>query len=293
MDWAKAKTILIAVFLAVNIFLAYMIVGANTSSIGYVDSQKVKQITDYLAEKNIKVEGKVPLKKTDMTPITVKYRLFDKDEISKTVFAQGEKVSESFEDSAVKLRGNSLEITIKNNRELYYTNDSIKPAGNIDEKACKRNIEELISKLGLEDSSSIRRVEDIEGYKKYVYEQSFKGTTVYNSMMEFYVNDAGVQRARIVWFDTLKQAGKKAGVISPEIALLYLPEHYKDSIVPGIDVLDIQQGYYLGTGANGQVDASKVEEGTAFPVWRIITDRDIIYVNAHNEKVEGVEKARK
>jgi len=37
-------------------------------------------------------------------------------------------------------------------------------------------------------------------------------------------------------------------------------------------------------------DVSEVVEGTAFPVWKIKTDRDIIYINAYNEKVEGIEK---
>lgn len=293
MDWAKAKTILIVVFMAINIFLAYMIVGANTGSIGYVDSEKVRQITEYLAEKNLKVVGQVPMKKTDMPSITVKYKLFSKDEISGSLFPTEKKPVESVEGSTVKLTGDNLEVIIKDSRELYYSDSSIKPAGAIDSKACIRNIQELLGKLGLKDDASIRQTEDIEGYKRYVYTQAFKGAAVYNSIMEFYVNDSGVQRARIVWFDTLKQEGKKDSVISPEIALLYLPKHYEDGNVKGIDVLDIQQGYYFGTGASGQVDASKVEEGTAFPVWKITTDRDIIYINAYNEKVEGVEKARR
>lgn len=293
MDWAKAKTILIAVFLAINVFLAYMIIGANTGSIGYVDSEKVEQITGYLAEKNIRVDGKIPLRKTDLPSITVKYRLFGKDEVTAKIFRQGEQVTETVAGNEVKLEGSGLEVTIKDNRELYYINNNIKPAGEIDQKTCDRHIEELLKKLGLGYSSSIRRVEDLEGYKRYVFEQAFKGTVIYNSVMEFYVNNDGVQRARIVWFDTLKQAGRKDGVISPEVALLYLPRYYKDSTTKRIDVLEVQQGYYFGTGANGQVDTSMVEEGTAFPVWKITTNKDIFYINAYNEKVEGVEKARK
>jgi hypothetical protein len=108
--------------------------------------------------------------------------------------------------------------------------------------------------------------------------------------MEFHVNNSGVKKARIVWFETVKQSGKKTDVISPLIALLYLPKHNENSTIPSKEVLDIQQGYYFGTGEIGQVDVSKVEEGTAFPVWKITTNRDIIYINAYNEKVEGIEK---
>jgi hypothetical protein len=145
----------------------------------------------------------------------------------------------------------------------------------------------------MKDDADIRRVEDLEGYKRFIYGQSYKGAAIYNSIMEFYVNDAGIQRASIVWFETIRQAGNKTNVISPVIALLFLPEYNKTSIVWSKEVLEIQQGYYFGTGSGGQLDVSKVEEGTAFPVWKIATDRDIIYINAYNEKVEGVEKARK
>jgi hypothetical protein len=76
------------------------------------------------------------------------------------------------------------------------------------------------------------------------------------------------------------------------VALLALPDYLTGTGAASLEVLKVQQGYHFGTGAIGQVDASKVEEGTAFPVWKITTNRDIIYVNAYNEKVENVEKAR-
>jgi regulatory protein YycI of two-component signal transduction system YycFG len=293
MDWAKAKTILITVFLAINIFLGYMIISANTGSIGYVDGERVKQITNYLAEKNITVKGQVPLKKTDMPSITVKYKLFNKADIAERFFLPEIKVEESTEGSTVKLSGDSLEVSIKDSRELLYIDSGIKPSAAIDQKICSNHIKEFLNRLGLKDDANIRQAEDVEGYKRFVYGQSFKGAIIYNSLMEFYVNDSGVQRARIIWFDTIKQASRKASVISPEIALLYLSKHYEDSVAQSIEVLEIQQGYYFGTGASGQVDTSKVEEGTAFPVWKITTDRDMIYINAYNEKVESVEKARK
>jgi regulatory protein YycI of two-component signal transduction system YycFG len=290
MDWAKAKTILIAVFLAINIFLAYMILGTRIGSIGYVDNDRIKHITDYLAEKNITVIGQVPTRKTGMPSITVKYKLFRKENIAESFFSPDEKVAELTSESAVKLKGKNIDISIKDSRELNYKDDRIKPADVIDNKTCRKNIEEFLDRLGMKDDADIRMDEDLKGYKRYIYAQSFKGAAIYNSVMEFYVNDSGISKARIVWFETVKQAGKKTDVISPLIALLYLPKHNENSTIPSNEVLDIQQGYYFGTGEIGQVDVSKVEEGTAFPVWKITTNRDIIYINAYNEKVEGIEK---
>lgn len=289
MDWAKAKTILIAVFLASNLFLAYMIIGANTGNSVDVDGEKIKLIIDYLAEKNITVKDQIPTKKTDMPSITVKYKLFKKEDIVEQIFSPEEKAAETVEGSTVKLKGSNIEVSIKDSRELYYTNSSIRP-GTADEKACSKKIKEFLDRLGLKDDANTRRVEDLDGYKRFIYGQSFKGAPIYNSIMEFYVNDEGVQKARIVWFETIKQEGRKSAVISPVIALLALPQYNADNGAKGLEVLGVQQGYHFGTGAAGQVDTSKVEEGTAFPVWKITTNRDIIYINAYNEKVEGIEK---
>lgn len=293
MDWAKAKTMLIVVFLAINIFLSYIIIGGTTSSIGYVDSEKITLVTDYLDEKDITVKGQVPVKKTDLPSITVKYKLFSKEDIIRALFSPEEKPVESIDDGVEMLKGKDIEVDIKDSRELIYIDSSISPAAAIEEKACRMRIDEFLAKLGMKDDGNIRAAEDIEGYKRFTYRQSFKGAAIYNSIMEFYVNDAGVHRAKIVWFETIRQAGKRTEVISPVIALLYLPEHNKASILPSKEVLDIEQGYYFGTGASDQVDVSKVAEGTAFPVWKITTERDIIYINAYNEKVEGIEKAVK
>ena len=291
MDWAKAKTILIAVFLIINMFLAYMIFGARTDSIGYIDNDRIKLMTDYLAEKDITITGRIPTKRTAMPSITMKYKLFRKEDIKKSFFSSEEKVAELTSESTVSLRGKDIGISIKDSRELDYTDSRIKPAKVIDNEVCRKSIEEFLGRLGMKDDADIKVAEDIEGYKRYIYAQSFKGATIYNSIMEFHVNDSGIRKARIIWFETVKQAGKKTGVISPLIALLYLPKHNEENTVPSNEVLEIQQGYYFGTGENGQVDASKVEEGTAFPVWKITTNRDIIYINAYNEKVEGIEKA--
>jgi len=290
MEWAKAKTILIVVFLAINIFLGYRIIAASTGSIGYVDSDKIKLVTNYLAEKNINIKGQVPAKKIDMPSITVKYKLFNKEDIAKRFFSPNETVVESEEGSIVKLRGKDIEFSIKESRELCYTDNSIRPAAAIDDKVCRKNITEFLGRLGMKDSADSGVVEETEGYKRFVYGQSYKGAAIYNSVMEFYVNDAGIYKANIVWFETIRQAGKKTDVVSPVIPLLYLREYYKNNFAGGIEVLEIQQGYYFGTGAGGKVDVSKVEEGTAFPVWEIVTDKDIIYINAYNEKVEGITK---
>jgi regulatory protein YycI of two-component signal transduction system YycFG len=292
MDWAKAKTILIAVFMAINIFLGYRIIDASTGSIGYVDSEKIKLVTNYLAEKNIVVKGQVPVKKTDMPSITVKYKLFKREDIVESFFSPEKTAAESIEGSTVRLKGKDIEVSIKDSRELYYTNNSIRPEATIDDKACRKSIKEFLDKLGINEDSNISRVENLDGYKRFIYGKSYKGAPIYNSVMEFYVNNTGIYTASIVWVETVRQAGKKTDVISPVIALLSLPEHNKNSVIPGKEVLEVQQGYYFGTGASGQVDVSKVEEGTAFPVWKVVTDRDIIYINAYNEKVEGIEKAR-
>ncbi|MGE5631501.1 MAG: two-component system regulatory protein YycI [Caulobacteraceae bacterium] len=295
MDWAKAKTILIAVFLVINIFLAYMIIGAGNLSVGNVDKEKAKEIIDYLADNKIFFKGEIPDKKTNLPSITVKYKLFYKDEVIKKLFSSNEAVEEKTDSSSIMLKNSRLEVQIKNNRELSYLDKSIKPGiSGIDEKACRKNIDKFLQILGMNiNSRDIESVEDGSGYKRYVVKQTYKRFTIYNSLMKFYVNETGVYKAQIVWFDTVKPANNKTSVISPVVALLSLPAQYKDNTGSGIYVTNIEQGYYFGTGANKQVDTSKIEEGTAFPAWKITTSRDLIYINAYNNRIEGLERASK
>jgi len=293
MDWAKAKTILIVVFLAIDIFLGYVILGDSNGTAGYVDKEGLERVTGYLSEKGIQIKGEVPDRKIDMASINVKYKLFNKADTAAAIFTSGEEFSETIGIRTVKLQSEDKTAYIKDNRELTYTDTSISPSDKIDEKGCGRKVRDFLTRLGMKDDADIRSVEHTDGYLRLIYGQSFKGAQIYNSQMEFYVNDSGIHKARIVWFETMKQAGKRTEVISPVIALLYVPLYNNDNPDPSKAVLGVQQGYYFGTGVNEQVDASVVEQGTAFPVWKITTDRDIFYINAYNEKIEGVEKAEK
>ncbi|HWQ31087.1 MAG TPA: two-component system regulatory protein YycI, partial [Negativicutes bacterium] len=289
MDWSKAKLILIVVFILINLYLGYVIIDINTGSMGYVDRESIQRVTDYLAGKDIKVTGQVPDRKIDMSPINVKYKLFSGEDIKNRLFSAGEAVKESQDGHTMRLSGKTAEVSINDSRELLYTDNSIRPAGDVNEKACHTKVKEFLTKLGINASTGMSTVESVEGYKRIVFRQPFKGVNIFNSTMEFYVNDNGIQRARIIWFETVKQTGRKKEVASPVVALLSVADQNKNSILQSREILNIEQGYYFSTGAKDQVDVSKVEEGTAFPVWKITTDKYMIYVNAYDEKVEGVE----
>ena len=293
MDWSKAKMILIVVFILINLYLGYVIIDVNTGSMGYVDRESMQRVTDYLAGKAVRVTGQIPDKKIDMSLINVKYKLFSGEDIKSRLFSADEAVTEARDGHALKLSGKTTEVSINDSREFLYTDNSIRPAGDINEKACRTKVRDFLSKLGINAASGTSSMESVEGYKRIVYSQSFKGANIFNSIMEFYVNDSGIQRARIIWFENIKQTGKKTEVVSPVIAMLAVADLNKNSIMPSREILGIEQGYYFSTGAKDQVDVSKVEEGTAFPVWKITTDKYKIYINAYDEKVEGVEKALK
>ena len=293
MDWARAKTILIVVFLAINIFLGYMIIGTKNGNTVYIDSQKIQEVTDYLSGKGIEVKGEIPRKKVDMPSITVTYKLFNNKEIAEKLLLANDKIKETDTDSSLTMETEDIQIKIKNGRELNYLNKTVEPVfSEIDEKLCKKNIYGFIQKLGIENSGmDIVSAEEENGYMKYVYRQKYRGYVIYNSRMEYIVNDHGISKANIVWFNTINQVSKSGTVVSPLDALLTVYDYYKDDIGQGFAVLGMEQGYYFGTGTEKKLDTSKIEEGTAFPVWRINTSMGLIHVNAYNKRIEGVEKA--
>jgi len=295
MDWSKAKTILIAVFFTINVLLVNNIILTRNGSNSYLDSEKIEQVVNYLNNNNVVLSTEIPRKKANLPSVTVRYKIFRKDDIAAGLLASAGEIEEAEDNGILVLKAEDLELRIKDGKELSYRDNAVKPAeSKADDAACRKAIVKFCSKLGIAGKGMrLAAVSEENGYMKYVYQQKYKNYIIYNSFMEFYVNESGVHKADIIWFDTVKQAGTAATVLSPLDALASAFEHYRSSSVTGFEVLSMEEGYYFGIGANDQVDVSKIEEGTAFPVWKVSTDKGILYINAFNNRIEGIEQSNK
>ncbi len=293
MDWARAKTILIAVFLIINLFLGYQVFSNRIGNISYVDREKIAEVISYLGTKEVHVEGEIPYRKLDVPALTVQYKQFKTEEAQACLFRPEEKVTAAEGKAFISMISTDTAASIRNGTELHFERTSIPPsAGTVDEQQTRRLIDDQLNALGIKHKEKFERSKAIEdGFLTLRYEQRYKGLAIYNSRMLFSANEYGIRDATLVWFNSVEPVKQKTKIMSPTDALLKAHRFMEANEMLPVKISSIEQGYYFSTGENTELDVSKVVVGTAFPVWKVSTDRGILYINAINLMIEGFRKA--
>lgn len=288
MNWSRAKTILIIVFLIADIFLFYV---TYSGSIETTDIKSISEVALHLEKQGIQIKGTIPAKGISCPLLNVKYKYFDEKEVSKIFFDSAENVNIKRDDYKTSMDGNGISLEMKNNGELFYLNRNVTASRDevIDEKQALKNIEEFLNKLNInlnEVYTSSKTSED--GYVKVGYTQGYKNMFLDNTYVEIKASNKGVAYLKMLWFESVKNGKTIKDVISPIDALMKLSEIFRDN-EKTITVQEMSQGYLFDLNIKQvkEFDVETVEEGTAIPVWRIKTDVGYIYINAYNGTVEN------
>lgn len=285
MDWTKAKTILIIVFLFTNIFLGYELFELSMGS-NYINDTRINEIVDYLKDSNIAVNMDVPHRAKPLPTILVRYKSFSKDEAAAIFFGNSKITDVMQNENSMWLSDGNISVQTRDTNELHYVNKAIAPSNAPNERKSKKAAESFISKMGIGGGGRFFMGETAAGgYYKFSYGQKYSGVPVYNSYIEITANETGVHEARMVWFDSIKDHTNTTEVVSSIGVLLKVQQVLKNS-GSNVAVNGMEQGYYFNvTGAS-----SKAVEGTAFPVWKVNTNIAVLYINAYDEKVERMDK---
>ena len=289
MDWSRAKTILIIVFLIADIFLGYQFINQNQQSSPTITQESINETVARLKQHNILVQGTIPNKAIQMPNIKVKYKSFGKNEVINAFFANNDKEPNIMTDKEnLIIEDDKIQIKIKNEKEFFYLNKAIgKQKSEIDEAKCKNLAEDFLGKVGIYGAATeIIKKSTTEGYIVIAGVQRYKGLFVDGTHIEMTINEDGVYKAAILWFGDIKPNESKTKlVISPLKALEKATKYYTDKYVR-VNIFEIKQGYYFGTNEAEQFDLKMIEEGTAVPVWRIKADKATIFINAYNGQLE-------
>lgn len=290
MNWSKAKTILIVVFLVADIFLFYELYMGTLGNRITMDKESTREVINYLDKQGILVKSAIPKNSTPKTTLTVKYKYFDKYYAMENFFDLSEDVAVNSYDDRVVLEDEKAYVEINSNGEFIYMNKTIihDQAVAIDEKQALKKVEEFLNKIGVVDIDTNNCTKSIEkGYLEMYCSQLYRDTFLDKSYLELQATNNGVIYMKMLWFETVNNGKTKKEIIPPIKALMKLSERYKDS-EQNITVSDISLGYYFNADIEQvkELDVIAVEEGTAVPVWRIKTDVGNIYINAYNGTVE-------
>lgn len=290
MNWSKAKTILIIIFLIADIFLFYELYSGTLGSRIIMDKENTKEVINYLEKQGISVRSAIPKPGSSRATLTVKYKYFDKHYALENFFNSPAVVAVHTKDDRIVMEDEKIYVEINKNGEFIYTNKALMQDGEapIDEKQALNKIEAFLKKIGIGEKDKYNESKAVEkGYLGMYFSQAYKDTFLDKSYLEIQATNNGVIYMKMLWFETVNNGKAKKEIMPPIKALMKLSELHKDN-EQNVTVSDIRLGYYFNTDIEQvkELDVKAVEEGTAIPVWRVKTDVGDIYINAYNGIVE-------
>ena len=290
MNWSRAKTILIVVFLVVDAFLFYQTYTGKIGNRVVTDKRSIDQIVDYLGKQDINIKSSIPTKDISSPLLTVKYKYFDKGDALDIFFdSRDDAVFEKGKDKYI-IRDSNITFQMKNNGESLYTNKNkvLKNGERLDQNIAEKNIERFLKKLKIVDSEIFTVKKEVkDDCIKVEYYQGIKNMFIDNTILEIEATNKGITYMKMLWFESIIMGKTKKEVIPAIKALIKLSEVFRD-IDNTVIVEDISQGYYFNLDIENvkEFDIKAIEEGTAIPVWKVKTNMGYIYINAYNGTVE-------
>ncbi len=286
MDWKRAKSILIVMFLIINIFLSYQLFTISRNQYQYTNKAELERVEAYLTSKNIHLETKIPDRVLIIPPLSVKYHQFEENTLKNQLFPSGNPQLSQSVDGFV-LKNGEQSLTVKSSIYLTYSNDAIKvKQEDVSEKKCISAANSFLSKLKLGNNKYIKLQEHQKGYVRLILGQQYKNIPIEGSRIEIIATEEGVVSADIHWFESIWPQ-KSYNLTTPIVALLTAYEKRGKEDGP-ITINEIRQGYYFNNTVQGDAGPTIALEGTVAPMWIIKSGSNEIYVNAYNEEIENV-----
>lgn len=256
MELGKAKTILIALFAALNVFLLVNIFIYPTNK---VSEKTISHAVQTLEQRGIKVDCTIPRTATDPGRLAFSAYKFD---IKKTaaIFMDKVNISETA-DYNQKITQGAKTLTFMQENYLVYSDSNPQSSINISQKSeIIKYIKGIINKLGLDpeeyvlDSYSLRN-----GKVQAVYYEKYKDYLVYDSFIKVSISGKGLTSLECeVRNPTEMAVSKNKKIISAYQILL------KDYIQAGkLTITGIDMGYKEYSREEG---SREIYSG---PVWRI------------------------
>lgn len=282
MDWARAKTILIAAFIITNIFLAYNVWQAKYY--GYtserISEQSISEMVAILEGKDIKVKAPIPKDIYVDGILTVEYMEIDAQQLFETVFDHNYTNPTIHGDTIKHVKGGTI-LQIKNNREIFYNNLDLRsmPRASLTEQEALMIGENFLKKLGLyRDAMVTESIRPTDNGYHLSFGQLYKNRPLEISTVEMEVTAEGVYSMRMLWLNPVETQPGRKKIIHALDALIKLAGRREvlDNTPVEIDSIDLVHYF----------DWETAREGEALPAWRICVNNHPYYVNALTGQID-------
>lgn len=258
MDWKRAKTILIWVFIVLNLVLAVILYrnirGGEISHDTIINTQKI------LEQNNVHIECPIPKYNGKDFILQYEETVLDKNKIINGLLGDNyTKISDNiYEKGTERLVFSSsccFEYSDGASNKKIYTQSKSEVEAYLKELAKKLGIP--LVEFQLDSFSSSPSGED----PKAVYKGIYKNYTVFDNYIEVEIGKAGLKSIKYQYKKPLTVNSRDINVIPVYQILVTKMTNY-----PGIDISDVDIGF---KGIKGDKDTKTLYEGLS---WRITTN---------------------
>lgn len=278
MEWIKAKNILIIVFLILDIFLVYKIISSG-DKIVTVTGDDIRECRQILKANNIKLDAKVPSKVKPLSNLQVYNSIYKDNKLKNKLF--NSKMLQEHTSQADIYVDRHMRTTIDKYDDSLENIDNYYSKGfnclDTKERILKK-ANEVLKNKGIDTSNSrIERFSRSRECVKIDYEEIYEGFRISNSYIKLKIDKTGLVIIDYKWYVTREFSDNQEKLVSPIDAIILVMNHMSDSKNQSIKSIDID--YYIEDNGRYIMDAE------AIPVWRIVTDSKVYYINAYENSI--------
>lgn len=192
MDWARAKNILIFLFVFLNLFLFLMMFKFFSSD--NISNEAIDNTRKVLENRGIAVKCDIPLYNKQIGTLTNANINLDKDLIIKAFFGEEKYTEENQDLNTVAVCGNKKLLISKLNMFVYSNSAPMEAANLADSKSIQSYLSNLFNRLNLAFKNFYldKTEENSDGQKKYTFRQKKDEFWLYSNFVEITVGKEGV-----------------------------------------------------------------------------------------------------
>ncbi|WP_018131047.1 two-component system regulatory protein YycI [Effusibacillus pohliae] len=264
MDWSRAKTYLILTFLLLDIVLGYQYWQARTEQASYVQSfaEQLAEVRELLASQKWELRTEVPKTTPELGFLQVRYLPLPPDEWAKRI-GGGKLLHQGPGQVTVDLSEKHIAVNLEED------NPGDKALAQIGAKLSPKETYQYDRKLQESKDSGIIQ-----------YLQMYNNYPIFSAPLELVVQGGKLIRYQQTALNVVGEGGGRKQVISALHALRSLSESIDKSGKRADNrvIREIRLGYYS--------KPFNADEWYLIPMWRILSDREVYYVNALTGEVE-------
>lgn len=197
MEWSKAKTILIILFLILNVFLFGSIL-YSSSSLG-LNSDYVKYVNTFLESKNITLKASIPSYHSSSGMIDYEDQTIDKNHAVNFFFGHSVSPSNEAELPDTLWVENEKVLEIGNNIIKYTDSTPDRSLSIKDKDKLLKELAPYFEGLGIDRNEYVADIYQEQNDAVYVkFIKKYKGHLLFDVYIDFYITPAGIESINMV-----------------------------------------------------------------------------------------------